>query len=93
MGSLAAVLPTPEPEPPKVVMQAEAQRALLDLISALPPEVRSVFILRDVEGLSTSKTAATMGISEGLVKWRLHHARKRLREQLIEPPLAGPVSG
>ena len=38
--------------------------------------------MRDAEGRSTAETAAALGIGEGLVKWRLHHARKRLRAQL-----------
>jgi RNA polymerase sigma-70 factor (ECF subfamily) len=87
-GALAAALPAPEPEPATAVGQAEVRHTLLDLIRALPAELRAVFILRDVEGLSTAETAAALGIGEGLVKWRLHHARRRLRDQLDEGTLS-----
>ncbi|WP_110516003.1 sigma-70 family RNA polymerase sigma factor [Herpetosiphon llansteffanensis] len=73
---------TNEPEPAAMLVQAEVQHELLDLIRALPAEFRAVFLLRDVEGLSTAATAQALAIDEGLVKWRLHKARKRLRAQL-----------
>lgn len=79
---LADTLPAPEPEPAAAIVQAEVQDALLELIRALPTELSAVFLLRDVESLSTAETAGALGISEGLVKWRLHHARKQLRAQL-----------
>jgi RNA polymerase sigma-70 factor (ECF subfamily) len=41
-----------------------------------------VFVLREVEGLSTADTAASLGISEELVKVRLHRARAELRRLL-----------
>ncbi len=43
---------------------------------------RSVFLLRDGEGLSTSETAQRLGLSESAVKSRLHRARKELRGML-----------
>jgi|GEM_PF-3020357 len=82
-NTLAERISAPEPEPAAAIVQAEVQHALLDLIRALPPEIRAVFLLRDVEGVSTADTAKALGIDEGLVKWRLHTARKRLRAQLI----------
>jgi RNA polymerase sigma-70 factor (ECF subfamily) len=81
-GDLTSRLPAAEPEPDAVVGQAEVQEALLGLIRALPPEYRAVFILRDVERRSTAETALALGISDGLVKWRLHHARRQLRDRL-----------
>lgn len=88
-GALAATLPTPEPEPAVAVGRTELQHALVELIRALPAEIREVLVLRDVEGLSTAETARSLGIGEGLVKWRLHHARRRLRDQLAEHALSG----
>ena len=81
-GALAATIGDPAPEPPAAVAEAEARCALLDAIRALPPDLRDVFLMRDAEGRSTAEKAAALGIGEGLVKWRLHHARKRLRAQL-----------
>jgi RNA polymerase sigma-70 factor (ECF subfamily) len=82
---LPGSLPSPEPDPGTAAIMAEDQQTLLEVMHALPAEFRIVFILRDVEGLSTLDTAATLRISDGLVKWRLHHARKLLRQKLAEP--------
>ena len=46
-------------------------------IAALPPDLRIVFIWRDLEGLSTAETAEVVGISVANVKVRLHRARLR----------------
>jgi RNA polymerase sigma-70 factor (ECF subfamily) len=51
-------------------------------IAELPPGLRIVVLLRDVEGLSTKETAEALGLSEGATKVRLHRARMALRERL-----------
>ena len=51
-------------------------------VRSLPPGFRTVFYLRDVEGLSTEETAEMLDITEGAVKARLFRARLRLREEL-----------
>lgn len=51
-------------------------------LEELPESLRLVFILRDVEGLSTEDTAETLGIKQGAVKVRLLRARLKLREYL-----------
>ena len=51
-------------------------------IQGLPPGFRTVFVLRDVEGLSTEETAETLGLSVPAVKSRLLRARLQLRERL-----------
>ena len=48
----------------------------------LPENLRIVFVLRDIEGLSTRETAEVLDISEMAVKTRLSRARLRLREDL-----------
>ncbi|RMG72518.1 MAG: sigma-70 family RNA polymerase sigma factor [Chloroflexi bacterium] len=58
--------------------QAQIQRA----IETLPHTLKTVFILRDIEELSTAQTAQILGISESAVKVRLHRARLMLRERL-----------
>jgi RNA polymerase sigma-70 factor (ECF subfamily) len=55
---------------------------LEDAIDRLPAPFREVFILRQVEGLSTEETARTLGIAPETVKTRLHRARTRLRRAL-----------
>jgi RNA polymerase sigma-70 factor (ECF subfamily) len=51
-------------------------------VDALPDIYRSVFVLREAEELSTADTAAALGITEDLVKVRLHRARAELRRVL-----------
>jgi len=51
-------------------------------IRTLPESLRMVFLLRDVEELSTQDTAAVLNITPGAVKVRLHRARLQLREIL-----------
>ncbi|MBN2499500.1 MAG: sigma-70 family RNA polymerase sigma factor [Anaerolineales bacterium] len=68
------------PEP--VLTSNEAQAELAAAIAALPDSLRSVFILREVEELSTAEAAEVLDISEGAVKVRLHRARLELRERL-----------
>jgi RNA polymerase sigma-70 factor (ECF subfamily) len=53
-------------------------------IDRLSPTHRVVFVLRDVEELSTAETADVLGISGDLVKVRLHRARHALRHVLAE---------
>ena len=60
----------------------EVRDELEKAISELPESLRVVFMLRELEGLSTAETAAALDISEGAVKVRLHRARLWLRERL-----------
>jgi RNA polymerase sigma-70 factor (ECF subfamily) len=53
-------------------------------VSDLPEALKAVFILREIEGLSTARTASALDISEGAVKVRLHRARLWLRERLSD---------
>ena len=48
----------------------------------LPEDYRIVFLLRDVEGLSSEEMAEVLGISVAAVKSRLHRARLVLRVKL-----------
>jgi RNA polymerase sigma-70 factor (ECF subfamily) len=58
-------------------------REILDeAIDSLKPIFRTVFILRDVEELSTEETAEALGLSIAAVKSRLLRARLQLREKL-----------
>lgn len=70
--------------PDQLVLNSELRTALNRAVETLPESLRSVFVLRDIEGLSTSETAETLGITETNVKVRLHRARLALREQLTK---------
>jgi RNA polymerase sigma-70 factor (ECF subfamily) len=62
------------------VFRIEIERAVADL----PDVYRTVVILRDVYGLSGEEAGQLLGISPGAVKVRLHRARKRLRDALVD---------
>ena len=62
----------------------EVRLELEKAIGELSPSLSSVFILRELEGLSTRETAETLGVSEDVVKTRLRRARLQLREALSE---------
>ncbi len=61
-----------------------AREELENAIRALPETLRAVFVLRELEGLSTIETANALGVSEQVVKVRLHRARLALRERLSD---------
>lgn len=68
--------------PDQLAARRETQQALQDALAELGEKYRVVFLLRDVEGLSTAETADALGISEANVKVRLLRARLMLRERL-----------
>jgi RNA polymerase sigma-70 factor (ECF subfamily) len=77
---LAARGPNPEQE----ALQGELRRTLEASLDSLPQIYRSVFVLREVEGLSTAEAADCLEVSEDVVKTRLRRARALLREDLFE---------
>ena len=64
------------------LMSTESRQFLDQAVQQLTPALRTVFVLRDVEGLSVKETAETLGITEVTVKTRLLRARLKLREAL-----------
>lgn len=70
------------PNPEQQYNQAELKDILQRTINGLPPSFRTVFVLRDVEGLSTEETAEALNLSIPAVKSRLLRARLQLRERL-----------
>jgi RNA polymerase sigma-70 factor (ECF subfamily) len=68
--------------PDDIALNRELRAELDKAVSALPATLRSVFVLRDIEGLSTAEVAETLGLTETNVKVRLHRARLALREEL-----------
>ena len=71
-----------KPNPEQQYAQAELDRILQGAVRTLSPGFRTVFYLRDVEGLSTEEAAEMLNLSVGAVKARLFRARLRLREEL-----------
>jgi RNA polymerase sigma-70 factor (ECF subfamily) len=70
------------PNPEQMYNQAELREILTRTIQGLPAGFRTVFVLRDVEGLSTEETAQALELSIPAVKSRLLRARLQLRERL-----------
>ena len=71
------------PDPERVATTNELRGVVESEISALPEAYRLVLMMREVEGLSTSETAACLDVSEDVVKTRLHRARTMLRDNLF----------
>ncbi len=72
------------PNPEQLYNQSELREILQKTIQGLPPSFRTVFVLRDVEGLSTEETADALNLSIPAVKSRLLRARLQLRERLTK---------
>jgi len=70
------------PTPEQRYARSEMNSILSGSIADLDPIFRTVFLLRDVEGLSTEETADALGVSTPAVKSRLLRARLKLREKL-----------
>jgi RNA polymerase sigma-70 factor (ECF subfamily) len=68
--------------PMESVYRQELVEALEKAVRDLSPEYRVVWLMRDVEGLSTEETAEALNLGISNVKMRLHRARLMLRQQL-----------
>jgi len=68
--------------PDKIMENSELKEILDTAINELPPDYKIVFMLRDVEGLSTEETGEITNLSVAAVKSRLHRARAFLRNKL-----------
>ncbi|HEY4362846.1 MAG TPA: RNA polymerase sigma factor [Bryobacteraceae bacterium] len=71
-----------EDNPEQRYSQSEIQQILDEAVETLKPDFRTVFVLRDIEELSTEETAEALNISVPAVKSRLLRARLALREKL-----------
>ena len=76
----AAALPDPE----RLAMSRELGALLERAIDGLPDGGREVFVLRQVEGMSTHDVAQALDLSEDVVKARLSRARAAIRRDLAE---------
>ena len=79
--------------PDAAAQNAELKTALDHAVQKLPELYRVIFLLRDVEGLSTSDCARILDVSEDVVKTRLHRARLMLRADLDEHMKADHPTG
>ena len=80
MDGFASMALTPEEQ----VSNSEIRSLLEEAVEKLPEAYRTVFMLRDIEEMSTTDTANALEISEENVKVRLHRARALLAKTLYE---------
>ena len=82
-GEMFMTMVEPSPDPEQSASGAELGRLLEDAVLDLPEQFRTVVMLRDVEELSTSETAAALDLTQENVKVRLHRGHAMLRGWLI----------
>ena len=70
------------PNPEQLYWASELRDLLTKSMEDLSPISRTVFVLRDIEGLSIDQTALAMNLSNSAVKARLWRVRFQLRERL-----------
>lgn len=68
--------------PDDILLSEESRKILQHSIDSLPEAMRTVVIMKDVEGFSNEEIAQTMGLSVPAVKSRLHRGRLILRNEL-----------
>jgi len=78
MDRFASLTPNPEQQ----ASNSEIRRLLEEAVDNLPDSYRTVFMLRDIEEMSTTDAADVLEITEENVKVRLHRARALLRKSL-----------
>jgi RNA polymerase sigma-70 factor (ECF subfamily) len=80
-------------EHPDAALAREQIRQMIErAVADLPEGFRTVFVLRDVEGLSCEETAEVLGVPAATVKTRLFRSRRRLKEMLA-PEVKTVLSG
>lgn len=77
-------LPSGTAGPDEGVAAQELGAAIEQAVRTLPPKHRTVFVLREYEGLSYQEIAEVMQCNVGTVMSRLHHARRKLQSKLIK---------
>jgi RNA polymerase sigma-70 factor, ECF subfamily len=74
-GRTSFELPDPDPR-----IQAELAQEVQFILAMMPVSYRTILVLRDLEGFSSSEVAAIVGRREATVRWRLAKAREKFRE-------------
>src|ERR1700756_1950037 len=82
LDALSVDVPDRAPNPEQLCWASELRDILARTVEELRPILRTVFVLRDVEGLSIEQTAQVLNLSQAAVKARLWRVRLHLRERL-----------
>lgn len=75
----------------RTVLDATVDRRIQEALLALPPDLRMVVVLADIEGYAYEEVALMTQVPVGTVKSRLHRARRALRDRLA--PIRASLSG
>ena len=79
--------PTDEDDTPeRHAMASEQRRGLEQAIAALPEDMRSAIVLRDVQGFTYEEIATILSANVGTIKSRISRGREKLRETLLKQP-------
>lgn len=78
LDAMEALAPGPEEE----LYRTQVRAVLARNVDALPPTLRAVFVMRDVEGMTGPEVAEALDIGEPLVRVRLHRARRLLQASI-----------
>ena len=74
--------------PESNLLNSEMSKYIKKFVDALPERLRSIIILREIEGMSYEEIAEVMNIPVGTVRSRLHYARDIIKNRLISQGLA-----
>ena len=84
-GSVETFMPmTTSPDPERAAFGRELGTLIESAVDRLGDGYREVFMLRQVQGLSTAETAEVLGVSEDVVKTRFSRARHALQNDLLD---------
>lgn len=81
-GESMPMMKSSAPSPETSTATAQSRELLEQAIESLPENYRSVVVMREVEEMSVAETAASLGVTEAVVKTRLHRAHAMLRKEL-----------
>jgi RNA polymerase sigma-70 factor (ECF subfamily) len=92
-------LPEPEADPTQgevdpvgTAESTELQKKLASALDSLSPSLRTTVILVLIQGVPHKEAAEILGCPEGTVAWRIHEARRRLRDLLGELAVDAPLA-
>jgi RNA polymerase sigma-70 factor (ECF subfamily) len=69
-------------DPERLTYVTQLAALLQSAVKTLPDGYRSVFVMREIDGLTTTETARRLGLTEGAAKARLHRAKGVLQQRL-----------
>lgn len=84
MGDMTFIARSLDRDPLELTLDDELKRRLEEAIASLPDNLRTVFVLKDLEGLTMQEIGEELGKTVSAIKADLHRARLKLRKQLAE---------